>query len=93
MSLITNSTISKAQYAAGFNQGMEQATNTISLMIQVLVLCFALKVIVQFPPLSKKINQSDKYDIVEIVEYSADVLAFFVTIMMYWTLQGNALIK
>jgi hypothetical protein len=93
MGLIINSTINKAQYAAGFNQGMEQATSTISLMIQVLVMTFALKVIVNFPPISKRINQTDKYNLVEIIEFSADVLAFFVTIMMFWTLQGNALIK
>lgn len=93
MSLVTNESIDKVQYAAGFNQGMEQAANTFSLMIQVLVVTFALKVVIQFPPISRRVNNAAPWDVVEVVDYSADVLAFFVTIMMFWTLQGNALIS
>lgn len=92
MSLIMNSTLNKAQYAAGFNQGMEQASQTFSLMIQVLVLSFAWKVIIKFPPVSRRVNSLTKWDLVEVTEYSADVLAFFITIMIFWTMQGNALI-
>jgi len=92
MSLVINETINKAQYAAGFNQGMEQSAETFSLMIQILVLTFAFKVIVKFPWIANRLEESTHYDIIEVAELSADVLAFFVTVMMYWSLLGKNLL-
>lgn len=93
MGLITNTTMNATQYAAGFNQGMEQASQTFQLIIQVLVFTFAVRMIVNFPWLKNRIENKTKLDIVETVEFSADVLAFFLTVMIYWTMKGNALIK
>lgn len=92
MLLNTNSSIDPEQYATGFNQGMEQAAQSFALMIQVLAASFLLKIIIRFPPVYKRINEATDYEVVQVVEYSADVLAFFITVMLYWSLQGNALI-
>lgn len=93
MSLVTNTSINKQQYAEGFNQGMQQSAETFSLMIQVLALSFLIKIVIQFPPVSRRVNSWTKWDLVEVTEYSADVLAFFVTAMIYWTLMGKNLIS
>lgn len=92
MSLVTNTSINKQQYAEGFNQGMQQSAETFSLMIQFLVLSFGIKVLLHFPPVNQRINSWTDYDIVDVMTYSADVLAFFLTVMIYWTLIGNNLI-
>lgn len=92
MSFITNASIDKVQYANGFNQGMQQSAETFSLMIQLLMLSFAFKVVINFPPIQSRLKDLKGYDILDIAQYSADVLAFFITLMMFWVLLGNNLI-
>jgi len=76
------------EYAEGFNQGMNDAVSRFSLMVSLLFVSYLFKIVLDYPRVNKYVNSLTKYELADHLSYSADVLAFFIVLLMFLVSQG-----
>ena len=76
------------EYAEGFNEGMNDAVSRFSLMVSLLFLSYLLKIVLDYPKVNAYLNGLTKYDLADHITYGADVLAFFIVLLMFLVSQG-----
>jgi len=76
------------EYAEGFNQGMSDAVSRFSLMVSLLFASYLLKIVLDYPRVNEYVNGLTRYDLADHISYSADVLAFFIVLLMFLVSQG-----
>jgi len=76
------------EYAEGFNQGMSDAVSRFSLMVSLLFASYLLKIVLDYPRVNEYVNSVTKYDLADHISYGADVLAFFIVLLMFLVSQG-----
>jgi len=76
------------EYAEGFNQGMSDAVSRFSLMISLLFVSYLLKILLDYPKINRYVNSLTKYDLADHISYGADVLAFFIVLLMFLVSRG-----
>jgi len=76
------------EYAEGFNQGMSDAVSRFSLMISLLFASYLLKIVLDYPRVNEYVNGLTQYDLANHISYGADVLAFFIVLLMFLVSQG-----
>lgn len=77
--------------ADGYNAGFQAAADRFELWIMILAALFLFKVLIKFPPIDRRLQDLPGYDWVEALEFSADVLAFFIVAVMAWVALGKPL--
>jgi len=76
------------EYAEGFNEGMNDAVSRFSLMVSLLFLSYLLKIVLDYPKVNAYLNGLTRYDLADHISYGADVLAFFIVLLMFLVSQG-----
>jgi len=76
------------EYAEGFNQGMSDAVSRFSLMVSLLFASYLLKIVLDYPRINEYVNNITKYDLADHISYGADVLAFFIVLLMFLVSRG-----
>ena len=76
------------EYAKGFNQGMSDAVSRFSLMVSLLFASYLLKIVLDYPRINEYVNNITKYDLADHISYGADVLAFFIVLLMFLVSRG-----
>jgi len=76
------------RYAEGFNHGMSDAVSRFSLMVSLLFVTYLLKIVLDYPRVNAYVNGLTRYDLADHISYSADVLAFFIVLLMFLVSQG-----
>jgi len=76
------------EYAEGFNQGMSDAVSRFSLMVSLLFVSYLLKILLDYPKINRYVNSLTKYDLADHISYSADVLSFFIVLLMFLVSRG-----
>jgi len=76
------------EYAEGFNQGMSDAVSRFSLMVSLLFASYLLKIVLDYPRFNEYVNGLTRYDLADHISYGADVLAFFIVLLMFLVSQG-----
>lgn len=76
------------EYAEGFNQGMNDAVSRFSLMVSLLFASYLLKIVLDYPRVNEYVNSFTKYDLADHISYGADVLAFFIVLLMFLVSRG-----
>jgi hypothetical protein len=77
--------------AEGYNAGFQAAADRFELWILILAGLFLVKVLIKAPPIQNRISDWKGYEYVETIEFSADVLAFFIVVVMAWVASGKPL--
>jgi hypothetical protein len=76
------------EYAEGFNQGMSDAVSRFSLMVSLLFASYLLKIVLDYPRVNAYVNGLTRYDLADHISYGADVLAFFIVLLMFLVSRG-----
>lgn len=74
--------------AEGFNEGMQLAASRFNLFIFLLLFLFCLKVVLKLPPVQSRLDGYVE-DAAYTVDFSADVLAFFIVIVLFYAATGK----
>jgi hypothetical protein len=87
--------INHTQYAEGFNQGMEAASQRFSIYIYLLAALFLFRIIIQIPFVKEKLDDVRPYcfSLFNVLDSSTDVLAFFIVVILIHSALGLPVIN
>ncbi len=67
---------------------MNDAVSRFSLMVSLLFASYLLKIVLDYPRVNEYVNSFTKYDLADHISYGADVLAFFIVLLMFLVSRG-----
>jgi hypothetical protein len=87
--------LNHTEYANGFNQGMQAASQKFSIFIYLLAALFLFRIIIQIPFIRKKLAEYRAYEIslYNVLDSGSDVLAFFIVVILIHSALGLPVIN